>query len=29
MEHEPFFEKYISIAPPDHEFTGVMCDPNY
>lgn len=29
MEHDHTFEEFLEVQAPDHELTGVMCDPNY
>jgi len=28
-DHENNFRNFIELTPPDHEFTSLMCDPNY
>lgn len=29
MDHDDDYKMFLEITPPDHEFAGVMCDPNY
>lgn len=29
MEHDSTFEEFLEVQSPDHELTGVMCDPNF